>query len=142
MALLSPSFGLSPVASPVRSLGLHQLKTEATTGGPGTLDVGQYNHPVSQMETGLEGGIICSSHKIHGSVFQADCTILQSRDLIPSLPPPRNVSLEPSLSPHELFAQLDTVHGMKIYDDLFAISKSRSSELSPVPTSLVNYGNP
>lgn len=45
MALLSPSFGLSPVASPVRSLGLHQLKTEATTGGPGTLDVGQYNPP-------------------------------------------------------------------------------------------------
>ena len=69
--------------------------------------------------------------------------IVQSyRDLIPSLPPPQNVSLEPSLSPRELFAQLDTVHGMKIYDDPFPISKSRSSELSPVPTSLVNYGNP
>lgn len=35
MAPLSPSFGLSPVASPIRSLGLHQFKTEAMNGGPG-----------------------------------------------------------------------------------------------------------
>lgn len=49
MAPLSPSFGLSPVASPVRSLGLHQFKTEAMNGGPRrTPDIIQHNHPVSQ----------------------------------------------------------------------------------------------
>lgn len=81
----------------------------------------------------------CSSHKIHGSVFQADCTVLHSRDLIFS---PRNTSTELSMSPQELLAQLDTVHAVKTYNDPFPISKSKSSELPLVSTSSVNMAIP
>lgn len=52
---------------------------------------------LTNRETGLEREYDLSSHKMHGSVFQADCMILQSRDLtfFPSEMPALSLHLVP-----------------------------------------------
>lgn len=105
MALPSPSFRLSPIAGSCQGLWPHQLRAEAILMDLGPLTFSQYSHPVSQVKLVWKGDITCLSHKMHGSIFQADCTVLQSWDLNP-FPSPKKASAEPSLSPYELFAQL------------------------------------